>query len=68
MSASKLAPVAEEDIRQFREDGVVCLRGVIDQAWRDRLETAIERDMEDPGPFHHGYPGGGGRFHGNSRR
>jgi ectoine hydroxylase-related dioxygenase (phytanoyl-CoA dioxygenase family) len=56
-------------ISDFERDGVVVMRGVIDDAWRDRLQAAIERDIANPGPFGHGYgvEEGKGRFHGNLR-
>jgi ectoine hydroxylase-related dioxygenase (phytanoyl-CoA dioxygenase family) len=53
-------------VEDLRRDGAIVLRGVIDAAWRDKIAAAIERDMQDPGPFFHDYQVGKGRFHGNS--
>jgi ectoine hydroxylase-related dioxygenase (phytanoyl-CoA dioxygenase family) len=56
------------EVSTYRQDGVVVLRQVVDEYWRSRLEAAIERDIEQPGPYYHGYEAdGGGRFHGNLR-
>jgi ectoine hydroxylase-related dioxygenase (phytanoyl-CoA dioxygenase family) len=60
--------VTEALVKQFEDDGVVCLRATVDARWRDGIAAAIERDFANPGPFVHDYEGGGGRFHGNSRR
>jgi ectoine hydroxylase-related dioxygenase (phytanoyl-CoA dioxygenase family) len=51
----------------FEADGAVALRGVVGPDWLERLAAAIERDIETPGPFVHGYvpADGQGRFHGN---
>ena len=43
--------VSEDDIRAFREDGAVCLRGVISAHWLDVLAAGVERNMRDPGRF-----------------
>jgi ectoine hydroxylase-related dioxygenase (phytanoyl-CoA dioxygenase family) len=55
-------------VEALQRDGVVVLRQVVDHSWQLRLEAAIEREMEHPGPYYHGYEAdGGGRFHGNLR-
>jgi len=44
------------------------MRNVIDDYWLDILARAIDRDIENPGPFFHGYDSpDGGQFHGNLR-
>lgn len=35
----------EEDVAAFERDGAVCLRGVIDADWLDRLALAFEREL-----------------------
>ncbi len=40
--------LSQEDLETFRRDGAVCLRGVIDQPWRDLLAHGIARSMETP--------------------
>ncbi len=60
--------VPAQAIEAYDRDGATVLRGVVDEAWLDRLAGAIERDIERPGPFFHGYDApDGGRFHGNLR-
>ena len=54
---------------QFEEDGATVVRGVLNEAWLERLAGAIDRDIESPGPYYHGYTpdDGRGRFDGNLR-
>jgi len=59
--------VSQSDIDSYNEDGVVPLRGLISAPDLDRLRTAIEDDIREPGPFFHGYESDEGRFHGNMR-
>lgn len=61
--------VTEVEREAFARDGVVPLRAVIDEVWLDELRAAVERDIEHPGPWYHGYvpDNGVGRFHGNVR-
>jgi len=55
--------VTEGDIRRYEEDGVVCLRGVLDQAWVDLLRDELERVLASPGPQGKDYEKqGSGRF------
>ena len=46
MNRNPLRPVAEADIRAYEEDGVVCLRGMFDREWTDRMRAAAIRFME----------------------
>ena len=48
MCSNKLSP---DEIRQWREDGVVCLRGVFDQGWMDILETGFENACRNQVPL-----------------
>lgn len=58
MNRHPLRPITDEDIETYKRDGVVCLRGVIDQEWIDRMQAAIGRIVADPegkgnlGPSH----------------
>ena len=45
-----MGQVDKATVETFRKDGVVVLRGVVDEAWRARLADAIESNMADPGP------------------
>jgi len=62
-------PVSDADIHAYNEDGAVLLKGAISPEWLDRVAAAIERDIDNPGPFCHRYEVDGeqGRFHGNLR-
>ncbi|MEM7091974.1 MAG: phytanoyl-CoA dioxygenase family protein [Actinomycetota bacterium] len=59
--------VSDAAVEQYAADGAIALRGVVDSEWRDRLASAVERDIANPGPFDHSYDVAGGRFHGNLR-
>jgi ectoine hydroxylase-related dioxygenase (phytanoyl-CoA dioxygenase family) len=63
----KMTRITEEQVTEFERDGVILLRGVINEGWRTRVAAAIERDMAEPGPHHHGYESKSGRFHATSR-
>jgi len=54
-------------IEQYWADGAIVVRDAVSVEWRERLAAAIERDIENPGPFDHSYDVAGGRFHGNLR-
>lgn len=55
--------VTDEDIRAFRQDGVVCIRGLLDDVWVDRMRGAVDRVSEHPGPMRESYsPDQPGRF------
>jgi len=43
--------ISDEDIRRYREDGAVCLRGLFSRDWIERLGRAIDDDMATPGPM-----------------
>lgn len=66
MNSQPLRPLTDGEIHTFETDGVILLRGLLDDEWLDLLAQAIERDIADPAPGYHGYasPEGGG-FHGN---
>lgn len=47
--------VNEKDIIDFKNNGVVCLRDVLDDFWVDRMRTAVDRITENPGPMRESY-------------
>ena len=51
MNRHPLTPVTREDIEAYRRDGVVCLRGVLDTEWVQRMQAATARVAEDPGKY-----------------
>jgi len=60
--------IEAREIEAYERDGVVVLRKLVSPKWLERIATAIERDIENPGPFYHGYETpDGSRFHGNMR-
>ena len=64
---ARVMNITEEHIDQYWSDGATVLRDVISPDWQRRLAAAIERDIENPGPFDHSFDVAGGRFHGNLR-
>lgn len=55
--------ITEADIARYEEDGVVCLRGVLDKSWVTLLRDELERVLENPGPQAKDYAQqGAGRF------
>jgi ectoine hydroxylase-related dioxygenase (phytanoyl-CoA dioxygenase family) len=59
--------ITQSDIDAYDRDGAIALRGVVGSADLQRLAAAIEDDIQNPGPFYHGYESDEGRFHGNLR-
>ena len=59
--------VTKADIDAYDADGAVLLKNVIGPSQLASVSEAIERDIENPGPFCHSYAAdnGHGRFHGN---
>jgi len=55
MNRSPLHSISAEDIATYRRDGVVCLRGMLDRDWIERMQAAIAKVVADPLPF--GIPG-----------
>ncbi|MCC7274423.1 MAG: phytanoyl-CoA dioxygenase family protein [Alphaproteobacteria bacterium] len=41
----------DDDIRAYREDGAVCLRGAVAPQWLAKLAAGVERNLREPGPF-----------------
>lgn len=42
--------VDDDDVERYARDGVVCLRGVIDQRWIERLRAGVERNLAHLSP------------------
>ena len=58
--------VSRQQIDEFNNDGVTCLRGVIAPEMVETLRNAVQRDIENPGPNFYGYQTGDEpKFHGN---
>lgn len=67
MNELPLRDVTEGEIATYDRDGVVCLRGLFDGAWIDRLRGAVDRNIAQPGPLVLEYTkeGDPGRYHGD---
>lgn len=50
MTAMDQIRITQDDIRHYEQDGVICLRGLFDHTWIDRLRGAVERCIANPGP------------------
>jgi ectoine hydroxylase-related dioxygenase (phytanoyl-CoA dioxygenase family) len=50
MNRRPLRAITEADIRAYRDDGVVCLRGMFDGDWIDHLRRAVVAARSRPGP------------------
>jgi ectoine hydroxylase-related dioxygenase (phytanoyl-CoA dioxygenase family) len=51
MNRHPLHPITQDDIDTYNRDGVVCLRGMLDQQWIDKMLAAIDRVVADPAPY-----------------
>lgn len=63
--------VSQEDLRAWREDGALCLRGVLGFDWLALLEDGFADSLAQPGPLAKNYGSDGGTFftdHAMSRR
>lgn len=43
--------VTEEDVRRYREDGVVCLRQAFDPAWVKTVAAGVSRNLAEPSDY-----------------
>ncbi|MCC6473689.1 MAG: phytanoyl-CoA dioxygenase family protein [Burkholderiales bacterium] len=68
MNNSPLHAVSEQDAADYHRDGAVCLRGMFDADWIERMTRAVDRILDDPGPRAREATRAGrsGRFHVNS--
>ncbi len=49
MNRSLPRPITEEEIETYQRDGLVCLRGMFDSAWIERLRQAADAAPEGYG-------------------
>ena len=59
--------IQQSEINTFNKDGTLALRKVLDDEWLARIAAAIEEDIQNLGPYYHGYDSDEGLFHGNLR-
>lgn len=48
MSQVATPEISSQDLEAFELDGVICLRGMFDNAWVERMRVAVDRDMANP--------------------
>lgn len=66
MNSTLDASITDDDVRAYREDGAICLRGVLDREWCERMLAASLRIMERPDDqTRDSREEGGGRFYRN---
>ena len=67
MSQEIARAVTAEERARYDEDGVICLRGLFDAAWIERMGRAVDEAIATPGPMALNLSQGkAGRFHGDS--
>lgn len=56
--------LSQNQISQYRHDGVICLRRIFDRKWTGLMRRGIERNIANPGPFFrdHTSEGSPGRY------
>ncbi|XP_002738455.1 uncharacterized protein LOC100372635 [Saccoglossus kowalevskii] len=42
--------ITEDNIREFQQNGAICLRGVFDDQWIELVKRGIEKNLADPSP------------------
>jgi hypothetical protein len=43
--------ITDDEIQQYRRDGVVCLRGILTSEWIETIRAGIDEQREAPGPY-----------------
>ncbi len=51
MTRAVPGPIKPADLEAFERDGAICLRGVFDQDWVERMRGAVDRLKAEPGPM-----------------
>lgn len=51
-AAALTRPVTQDEVDTFQRDGVVCLRGLFDPTWVERMRASAEQSMAAPGELH----------------
>jgi ectoine hydroxylase-related dioxygenase (phytanoyl-CoA dioxygenase family) len=58
--------LSKSDIDSYNRDGAILIKKAIEPRWLQRIEKAIQQDMQRPGPFFSEYKANRGKFHGNN--
>jgi ectoine hydroxylase-related dioxygenase (phytanoyl-CoA dioxygenase family) len=48
MNYSLPREISQDEIKTFEKDGVVCLRGILDEDWVNRMRSAVDRVINAP--------------------
>jgi ectoine hydroxylase-related dioxygenase (phytanoyl-CoA dioxygenase family) len=51
MNANQVDKISDDDVQRFQRDGAVCLRGVFDEHWVNRVAAGVERNLAEPSPY-----------------
>jgi hypothetical protein len=64
MNKRPLSQIGAAERAAYAADGVICLRGMFDRDWIERMYAAVDRAMATPGERikEHTKPGAPGRF------
>ena len=51
MISRLIRPITDVEVEEYRTNGAVCLRGMFDAAWVEKMRNSIDRLIDNPGPF-----------------
>ena len=51
MNKHPLRDIGEDEIRTFEDDGVICVRGLLDEEWITRMQNAVDDILVHPTEF-----------------
>jgi len=51
MNKHPLREISEDEIRTFEDEGIVCVRGVLDNEWIARMQHAVDDILDPPTKF-----------------
>ena len=51
MVSRLLRSITDAEVAEFENQGVVCLRGMFDVSWIERIRAALDRVLAEPGPI-----------------
>jgi ectoine hydroxylase-related dioxygenase (phytanoyl-CoA dioxygenase family) len=62
MTSRLVRPITDAEVAEFRTSGALCLRGMFNSAWVERMRVAMDEVLADPGPIRIENNDGGGRL------
>ena len=51
MNRHPLREITADEIRTFEDDGIICVRGVLDDEWIARMQHAVDDILDHPTKF-----------------